>query len=337
MKILMLGLGSIGQRHLKNLKKIFPKAVYFAYRKKNKNLVIQDVKIKKKANLKKYYKLIILNNLKKALEIKPDITFICNPSIFHYRDATLFANQGSHLFIEKPLYASNIQAKKLIKILDKKKIVSMVGYQLRFHPAIKIVKKIILKKKYGNIISASFNNLTYLPSHHPYEDYSLGYAARKSLGGGAISSLIHEIDLIAFFFGFPKKVYGYKILSKILKLNVEDNVSAILSYNNKNKFKVMLNLSFTQVSEERGFKILFKKSILFVDLIKNKLTVYCNFTGKIIMQKRFKFKRNKLFEEEIKQLKNIIMTGKHNSLSVKNNFLTNKLYNKLQKLKLEKL
>ena len=91
------------------------------------------------------------------------------------------------------------------------------------------------------------------------------------------------------------------------------------------------------VNTLRVFKILFKKSILFVDLIKNKLTVYCNFTGKIIMQKRFKFKRNKLFEEEIKQLKNIIMTGKHNSLSVKNNFLTNKLYNKLQKLKLEKL
>ena len=82
-------------------------------------------------------------------------------------------------------------------------------------------------------------------------------------------------------------------MSKILKLNVDDNVSAILSYNNKNRFKVTLNLSFTHVAEERGFKILFKKSILFVDLIKNKLAVYCNFTGKIIMQKQFKFKRNK--------------------------------------------
>ena len=335
MRILMIGLGSIGQRHLKNLKKIFPRAVFYAYRKKNKNLVIQDVKIKKKTNLQKYYKLKIINNLKKALKIKPNITFICNPSIFHYRDATLFAKQGSHVFIEKPLYASDTEAKKLIKILDRKKLVSMIGYQLRFHPVIKIVKKIISKKKYGNIISANFNNLTYLPSHHPYEDYSLGYAARKKLGGGAISSLIHEIDLIAFFFGFPTKVYGYKILSKILKLNVDDNVSAILSYNNKNRFKVTLNLSFTHVAEERGFKILFKKSILFVDLIKNKLAVYCNFTGKIIMKKKFQFKRNKLFQDEIKELKSMMITGKHNPLSVKNNFLTNKLYNKLQQLKLE--
>ena len=48
MNILFLGLGSIGQRHLINAKKIFKKAKFYAFRKKNSNLIIKNVKVKKK-------------------------------------------------------------------------------------------------------------------------------------------------------------------------------------------------------------------------------------------------------------------------------------------------
>ena len=52
MNILILGLGSIGQRHLRNIKKTYPNAKIFALRKKyttpllnNKNIVIKgDIK-----------------------------------------------------------------------------------------------------------------------------------------------------------------------------------------------------------------------------------------------------------------------------------------------------
>ena len=55
----------------------------------------------------------------------------------------------------------------------------MVGFQPRFHPAVILTKKIINTKKYGKVKTAYFDNLTHLPSHHPYEDYSKGYAAKK--------------------------------------------------------------------------------------------------------------------------------------------------------------
>ena len=45
MKILFVGLGSIGQRHLQNIKKIFPKSFLYALRKKNKSLVIKNTKL----------------------------------------------------------------------------------------------------------------------------------------------------------------------------------------------------------------------------------------------------------------------------------------------------
>ncbi len=189
MKILFLGLGSIGQRHLQNAKKIFNKAKFFSYRKKNKNLIIKN-SVTKKKNLSKHYGIYLCKSSKEALSLKPDITFVCNPSIFHFRDSLTFANKGSNLFIEKPLYAKNNQVKKLINVIERKKIKSMIGFQLRYHPAIILTKKIIKSKKFGDIKTAYFDNLTHLPSHHPYEDYSKGYASKKNLGGGALSSLI---------------------------------------------------------------------------------------------------------------------------------------------------
>ena len=59
MKILFVGLGSIGQRHLQNIKKIFPKSFLYALRKKNKSLVIKNTKLIKKKNfLEKNIRLI---------------------------------------------------------------------------------------------------------------------------------------------------------------------------------------------------------------------------------------------------------------------------------------
>ena len=145
MKILFLGLGSIGQRHLQNAKKIFNDSEFFALRLKKKNLIIKNTKIKKKANLEKYYKIKVVYDYKSALKIEPNLTFICNPSSMHLMDAIRFAKIKSHLFIEKPLGRSKKQEKKLSNILKKNKLISMVGYQSRHHPLIIKIKNILKK------------------------------------------------------------------------------------------------------------------------------------------------------------------------------------------------
>ena len=335
MKILFIGLGSIGQRHLVNAKKIFPKAKFYAFRKKNINLVIKNAEIKKKINLAKYYKIHESKTLIEAKKINPSITFICNPSSLHLRDAKIFANQGSHLFIEKPLLGKNFEINKLVDILKKKKLNSMVAFQLRFHPAIILTKKIIDQKKYGNIKTGYFNNLTHLPSHHPYEDYSKGYGARKNLGGGALSSLIHEVDLISYFFSYPYKVISKKFRSRIIKCDTDDNVFSLIQFKKNNQnFVVNLNLSFTNVVEKREFRILFDKSLLICDLIQNKIEVFSNSSKKLLFRKKYKFTRNDLFLDELKNFKNSIKNKKENFLSVKNNLNTSKLFNLLNNSKL---
>ena len=326
MKILFLGLGSIGQRHLVNAKKIFLGSQYYALRIKKKNLIIQEAKLVKKTSIEKYYKVNILKNYNEAINLKPDLTFICNPSSKHLNDAIRFAKAGSNLFIEKPLGDSKVMTKKLINIVKKKKIITMIGFQYRFHPFVEHIKKIIKKKKFGALIYGDFRFMTYLPNHHKYENFKNSYAALKKLGGGVISSLVHEIDLISFFFGQPKKVYSNKSNSKSIKIEAEDNFCSLMNFNNKsNNFNVFLRLSYTQAREERFFKLLFEKVYITCDLMKNEMKFFSNKKNILIKKYKVNIKRNDLFYKEIQELKMCINLNKNPRTSLFNIFPSQKL------------
>ncbi len=327
MKIMFVGLGSIGQRHLQNAKKIFKRAKFFAYRvKKTKNVII-NTKLIKKDNFRNYYKINEIYNFHDAKKIKPDITFICNPSSLHLDTAIKFAKIGSHIFIEKPLGYNKKKISILKKNLKKKKLTSMIGFQTRFHPAIIYLKKIIKNKKYGKVKYANFKNLTYLPNHHPYENYSLSYASVKKLGGGALPCLIHEIDLISYFFGNPIKVESISSNSNLIKTEADNNFAALLHYKkNDNLFNVYVKLSLTDVSEKRYFTIEFEKKTIQMDLNNNKLTIYSNKKNQI--KRKFNISRNKLFELELIHFKKCILKNKDPVTSVFKNQPTNELFNK---------
>ena len=82
----------------------------------------------------------------------------------------------------------------------------MVGYMMRFHPAIKKIKEILKSKYLGKIFHFSFLWGEYFPNWHKNENYKKSYAANKKMGGGAALTLSHDLDLSKFFFGEIKKV-----------------------------------------------------------------------------------------------------------------------------------
>ena len=330
MKIIIIGLGSIGQRHFFNLKKIYPRADFYALRKKNKSTVIKDTNIIKNKNFNKIFKFKILKNYNQAKKLRPDLVFICNPTSFHYRDVKFFIQNKTNIFIEKPLIADINKIKKLIIKIKKFKVNTMVGYQLRFHPIIKLVKKLIKNQKYGRVVSANFKNLSYLPNYHPYEDYSKSYASKKNRGGGVINTSSHEIDLIAYFFGMPKKIQSINIKSGNIKCDTEDIINCNFLYNKPNYFFVNLELSFLHYLEKRFFYIVFKKAILKADLLNSRIEIFSNKNKKKIFSQKFKIKKNELFIKELNYMRLRNKNNKKNFLSIENNLSTIKLINKIK-------
>ena len=111
---------------------------------------------------------------------------------------------------------------------------------------LRYIEKILKDKTYGKVFSADFKNLSYLPKYHTYENYKNSYVAKKKLGGGALASQIHEIDLITNFFGFPEKTFNSRINSKLIDIEAEEEFSSLMIFKDKNhKFNLSLRISLT--------------------------------------------------------------------------------------------
>ncbi|MDA7665987.1 gfo/Idh/MocA family oxidoreductase, partial [Verrucomicrobia bacterium] len=94
-----------------------------------------------------------------------------------------------------------------------------VAYCMRFLPISNFVKNELDR---DSIFKISFKRSYYLPNWHPYADYTKEYTARKSLGGGIIRTLSHEIDLAVHWLGQPTIVNGIVDKLSNLQLDVDD-------------------------------------------------------------------------------------------------------------------
>src|SRR5690242_3334389 len=105
MKILIIGLGGIGQRHIRNLRMLMGTNVdIIAYRSRNNPRVLTDqLEIEVGSSLVDKYSIKVYPTLIDAVNQRPEVVFICNPSSLHIPVAMVAAQAGCSLFIEKPL------------------------------------------------------------------------------------------------------------------------------------------------------------------------------------------------------------------------------------------
>ena len=291
-----MGLGSVGQRHLQNLRVLVPDTEVIALRTGRSQRVIKDGEYFDVDDLGDYYGIDVVTSLEEARDRRPDVAFITNPSALHVRIATDLALADCHLFIEKPLGTDLQGVDELERIVGERNLVTFVGFQTRFNPLYRQAKGSIDLEK---VISAGFEWSTYLPAHHPWEDYSQGYAAREDLGGGVVLCLIHELDLIYDLLGMPTDVMAMGGRLSDLNMTAQDTVCALLGFRFvRHSVPVMLHLTFAQPKEVRRFRFQLTDRTVFLDLTNNELEIYDE-SGERIIHERGDFSRNDLFMNEL--------------------------------------
>lgn len=231
MKALFCGLGSIGQRHLRNLRALLGDRVeILAYRQRGLPLVLNpDMTVRAGAQLETTYGVRSFDNLDAALGEGPDVVFVTNPNTLHVPVALAAARAGCHLFIEKPLSHSLDGVAELVDVVESKHLVALVGYQFRFHPGLRLIKQVVAEGRLGRLAAAHIVNGEYLPDWHSYEDYRATHPARRELGGGALRIQSHELDYALWLCGMPTRVYAVGGHLSRLELDVEDSVSVLLT------------------------------------------------------------------------------------------------------------
>lgn len=216
-RILIVGLGSIGTRHLGLARELNPDA---------------DIRVLRHqacAEIPEYAD-GCFSILEDAIEFAPQLSVIANPAPFHMSAAIALANAGSHLLIEKPLAVSLDDVPSLLGIVRQKNLVLLTGYNLRFLPSLQQFRKLLHEGVIGRVLSVRCEVGQYLPTWRPDFDYRKGVSARRDLGGGALLELSHELDYLRWIFGEALWVKASLSKQSTLEIDVEDTVHLILGF-----------------------------------------------------------------------------------------------------------
>ena len=266
MRAAIVGTGNIALRHYNNLRSLVPECE-IAVLTRNKDLANKQKKFKSS-------KLFFFNS-SQLIDFQPQLAIICSPASFHIELAIELSEYPIHLFIEKPISHSIEGIDQLIKIRNNSNSLCMIGYPLRFNESMIHLRNAINEKLVGQIEEVHSKCFSYLPDWRPNIDYRNSVSAKKSLGGGVLLELSHEIDYLRWIFGEPKIIKAENRKNSNLEIDVEDYALVEMEFKNdiNKNINAELSLNFASNDLLRECLVVGKKGLLKWDGINNEVTL----------------------------------------------------------------
>lgn len=251
LKILILGCGSIGRRHVRNLIEIG-----------QDNLIACDPNVARLEAIS-HQTQTTYTDIEQAWNEHPDTVVIAAPTQAHLPLLRQSVDHGCHIFIEKPLtYELSNDLERLCAEIQSKKLVTLVGCNMRFHPGPMTIKERIENGSIGEPLAARIQCGSYLPGWHPDEDYHKNYSAHPEWGG-AVLDCIHEIDLALWYLGDARLVASACCSAESIGLNTDGLAEIILRHERGALSSVHLN--FVQRDYRRTCQIIGSEGTLYWD------------------------------------------------------------------------
>lgn len=257
MKVCVVGTGSMGTRHIKNLRDIFTE--------RDEKLIV-DVLRSSGSVLDENLAKMINKQLFSLDEIDTsyDAVFIANPTSLHYETMKALQPYTECFFVEKPIFDDAKAAPKIEKEFAGKTI--YVACPLRYMLIMSELKKIVSSER---VLSVRAISSSYLPNWRPQSDYRRSYSARKDLGGGVEIDLIHEWDYLIDLFGYPKTVYSVLAKNSSLEIETNDSADYLAGYDD---MTVSLHLDYFGRVTQRSIELITESDTIVADLVKGKIT-----------------------------------------------------------------
>lgn len=260
MRIAVIGCGSIGRRHIRNLLALGIKEVMGC-----------DTNPGRVDAVRAEYGIAGVLKFSEVLAARPDAVVVGTPTSLHVPPALEAAKAGCHLFIEKPLSDCLDGIDGLVEEVDRRQLVTLIGSNFKFHPSFTRMKEIIASGILGRVLSARCQFGQYLPDWHPWEDYRKGYSARRELGGGILLDS-HEFDYMSWFLGDVKEVFCIAERLSELEINTEDTAAVILRFSSGAIGEI--HLDYTQRAYQRNYEFLGERGTLMWDFNDRGVRLY---------------------------------------------------------------
>lgn len=244
--ILIVGMGSIGRRHLRNLRACGWTNIVL-HRTGSSTLPDLDAEI---AGIPTY------DSLDEALAQAPIAAVIANPTALHMPTAIQAARAACHLLIEKPISHTLDGIHELVRAVEQHNVQALVGFQFRYHPVLNAIKQHWIDSGLiGRVLHVECMWSEYLPDWHTWEDYRTSYAARADLGGGVTLTLCHPFDYLRWLIGEVVEVKGMIGTLSDLGIDADDTADALLRFGGANGAQGHVHLDYVGMPNRHEFRI----------------------------------------------------------------------------------
>ncbi|QQL50838.1 Gfo/Idh/MocA family protein [Mucilaginibacter ginkgonis] len=243
MKILIIGLGSMGKRRIRNLKALNISDICGFDQRADRRKEAEDL-----------YGIKTYSTFEDALATKVDALVISVPPDIHHVYMKHAIKEQLPFFVEASVVDDDMDS--IIKDVEQAGILAAPSSTMTFHPAIKKIMSFVTEGVLGKITNVIYHSGQYLPDWHTYETVKEFYVSNKSTGG-AREIVPFELTWLVKLLGFPAAVTG--LFKKTIEITgaeeIDDTYNALFDYGS-----FILNLSIDVVSRLATRKLLINGS-----------------------------------------------------------------------------
>lgn len=243
MKFLIIGLGSMGKRRVRNLLAL-----------DEKEIAGFDISNERTLEAKQKYEIETFTDFQKAIDtFKPDVLIISTPPNLHMKYAYYAYENNMHCFIE----ASVVDSDKILalhKKVKESKLIIVPSCTMAYFPAPIKLKELINSKIIGEPLNFNYHSGQYLPDWHPWEKIEDFYVSNPNTGG-CREIVPFELTWINELFGDSTALACVKRKLTNMNADIDDIYHSILEYENN----MILNLTVEVISRPeavREFRLL---------------------------------------------------------------------------------
>lgn len=243
--ILILGTGSVGQRHARNLHEL------------GCTLACMDPRTDRLQEMAATG--IPLSAVYRSVEeawnqaASFDGVIVASPPRFHVEQCLAALERRLPVLLEKPVSPDLESALRLEREVGRCRIPLLLGYTWRWWPSLLRVKELLAQGVVGGLRHVTFTMAAHLADWHPWERYQDFFMASRELGGGALLDESHWLDLMIWYFGMPDSILARVEKLSDLEIETDDNVDMLASYSGS-RLRVVLHLDLYRRPHEKSIR-----------------------------------------------------------------------------------
>jgi predicted dehydrogenase len=236
MNFLVIGLGSMGKRRVRNLQALGMK-----------NVAGFDIRTDRRQDTQKKYGILVFDSIETAMkDFLPHALVISTPPDLHMYYAFYAYEHGISCFIE----ASVVDAEKIEQLSERirgTKIIMAPSCTMRYFPGPKKVKELIRAGSIGRVLNVNYQTGQYLPDWHPWEDIREFYVSKRETGA-AREIVPFELTWLNDIFGESQALACVKAKLTDMPADIDDIYHCLLRYDSN----VIANITVEVISRPKA-------------------------------------------------------------------------------------